>query len=295
MLSTSALHASGINGFITSGTFDDERITRRVQKTRGVYALSNALSNRIYIGSSDDVFLRIRHHVLDLDKGSHPNRKLANAWKKYAKHLWVWVLIEEVSGELLSALLACEQFYIDQTQAFRHGYNMAMFAGSPMKGRKHTAESRLKCAIASAKLDRSSKEYREKLRVANSGSRNHMYGKVVSDETREKLRRASTGRTHSDATKSVMSAKAKVCQKGSRNGFFGRKHMPETRQRLVENLALHRHKSLLGAASKKGRTWEDIYGPETAAKMRLAIAESNKRRAKQHGGSHQSTEPMDSR
>ena len=55
-----------------------------------------------------------------------------------------------------------------------------------------------------------SAEVREKLRIANTGENNPMFGKEVTEETREKIRRHHLGSHRSEETKQKMSISAKI-------------------------------------------------------------------------------------
>ena len=76
----------------------------------------------------------------------------------------------------------------------------------------------------------------------NKGLKGYMSGRVVSEETREKLRISSTGRTHSEESKTKISNAHKLMV-GERNPFYGKKHTDKA-------------KKLNGLASKE--RWGDI-------------------------------------
>lgn len=59
-----------------------------------------------------------------------------------------------------------------------------------------------------------SEEFKEKLRIANSGENSHMYGKHLSEETKRKISESGRGRIVSEETKKKMS----MAQKGKRTG-----------------------------------------------------------------------------
>lgn len=49
----------------------------------GIYKIRHRSSNRVYIGSSKDVFTRMRKHKERLNRNNHSNKFLQNAWNKY--------------------------------------------------------------------------------------------------------------------------------------------------------------------------------------------------------------------
>ena len=81
----------------------------------------------------------------------------------------------------------------------------------------------------------------------NKGKTHKELGITTSEETREKLRVASTGRTHSEESKKKISD----ANKGRPSAWLGKKHSPETIQKMSES-----------ATGKK-------HSPETKEKLRL--------------------------
>jgi len=255
---------------------------RKEEDTRGVYLIVNSHTGRGYVGSSERCRFRLREHFSALRKGKHVNIHLQRSWLLSTLDFWSWSILTEVQGTDARELLAVEQYWMDTLDSVRSGYNMSLVAGSPMKGRKHTPEAKRLCAIASAKLNRKDPEYRAKISAATKGERNPMFGKVVTQETRDRISAANMGKTHTAETRALQSLKAKAVQGGLNNGFFGRKHRPETKARLIANLGASRTKANENSRRRKGKTWVEQYGPEVAAQMSLNIAASNRRRAHAH-------------
>lgn len=55
-------------------------IRRRIA---GIYAIRNLVNHKIYVGSAVSIYDRLYNHVWHLERGTHRNPKLLNAWRKY--------------------------------------------------------------------------------------------------------------------------------------------------------------------------------------------------------------------
>lgn len=69
---------------------------------------------------------------------------------------------------------------------------------------------------------------KEKNRQNKLGSKNPMYGKPITEDHREKLRKASTGRKHSKKT----IRKMRVAQLGEKHPMWGKHHSKETKKKM---------------------------------------------------------------
>jgi group I intron endonuclease len=190
---------------------------------QGVYVLTCLATGKCYVGSSQDIFARVKCHLAMLLKDEHFNIKLQRAWNKYSVvGGWAWGLLEEVVPEETVRLLAREQHWIRDLGVLAHGFNIALIAGSPMKGRKHSDATKKRCAEANALLDRRDPNYRRKLSEASRGVKNHRYGKSPSPQNREAARLRMLGKKHTPESKKKISESAKLRQGGSGNGFLER-------------------------------------------------------------------------
>lgn len=142
--------------------------------TCGVYAIRNINNGKIYVGSSKDIEGRWQKHLSDLRRGLHSNLHLQNAWEKYKEENFSLEIILECSEE---ELLQEEQKCIEKTNSSdrKIGYNKSLFAGSPMKGRKHTTDSK------------------DMMRQAKLGEKNNFYGRSHTEETKKKISDAKKG------------------------------------------------------------------------------------------------------
>lgn len=99
-----------------------------------IYQIKNIVNNKVYIGSSGDKspLSRLKRHANDLSKGTHCNKHLQNAYNKYGKDGFEYIILELIprSGNLVDDLKTrenIEQQYINQTQCANYcfGYNEA--------------------------------------------------------------------------------------------------------------------------------------------------------------------------
>lgn len=168
--------------------------------TSGIYKITNTLNGRVYVGQSCNIENRMAAHRRYLVRGAHDNNRLQRAWNKYGSGCFTFEVIEAVNDN--DALTEREQFWIDTLSAAgAGGYNMCPAAGS-CKGYKHTAESiakRLgrspwnKGVIGQYKLGPASEEQKAKIGNAQKGSKNHNFGKKITDEVKQKIRSALAG------------------------------------------------------------------------------------------------------
>jgi len=105
------------------------------EKVSGVYGITHVASGRSYIGSSRDVIGRWACHQKQLSRSKHHSAYLQNAWNKYGKDAFVFVLIERCR---LPQLISREQFWIDQAQASNHdfGFNLSGLAHAAQPGKE---------------------------------------------------------------------------------------------------------------------------------------------------------------
>lgn len=166
----------------------------------GIYRIVNTVNGRVYVGSTNNIMSRRSAHFTTLEKGSHVNRKLQNAYNKYGKDKFIFDVIEVLGSDDL--LISREQHWIDCLDSCRSGYNIAPIAGRNT-GVVHTQETRRK--VSESKKGKSrpphvreillknlrekvfTPEYRMKLSIASKG-------RVVSDETKRKLREINLGK-----------------------------------------------------------------------------------------------------
>lgn len=78
----------------------------------GIYAITNTLNGKQYIGSTANLVRRWSQHQQMLNQGTHHSRHLQRAWRKYGAVAFAFVVLEYVSD--LDQLIAREQHYMDK-------------------------------------------------------------------------------------------------------------------------------------------------------------------------------------
>jgi group I intron endonuclease len=199
----------------------------------GVYLIRNLWNGKIYIGSSQDVEERWKQHTSKLNRGTHPSRKLLNAWRKYGPSGFEFRIIELCNE---SQLLEREQYWIDTTLAFPLGYNSRPKAESCLGYKRGSPTA----------------EHRRKNAEAHTGSNNPNWNKPRSEETKHRIAKAQKGRprkSHSEKTRNQMS---------------------ESQRARYKNGITDEHRLQLAAAQKR-RVYRP-HSEETKRKMREAHA-----------------------
>lgn len=162
----------------------------------GVYIITNLINGKFYIGSSIHLSDRKNTHFRELEQGIHDNNHLQKAYNKYGKDNFTFKIIEYI--ECRENVIPREQYWIDyflSATKRENLYNICLIAGS-CAGVKRSEESKklyslakmgdknpMKRADVRAKKSASSKGYvtpefvKEKIRVSNSGEKNHNFGK----------------------------------------------------------------------------------------------------------------------
>lgn len=184
----------------------------------GVYEIINKINGKKYIGQSINVLTRWKDHIHALNRGDSSCRLLQRAWHKYGADNFVFNILEECAEDQLDSV---EIKYIQQFDTVKNGYNIE--SGGNVQ--KHLSEE-TKEKLRQSHLGKvQSEETRHKRSEAMRGEKNPMYGRhhteevkrrisecnsgrpgyPVSEETREKIRRANLGRVVSQETRDKIS------------------------------------------------------------------------------------------
>jgi group I intron endonuclease len=185
-----------------------------------IYLVRNQINNKIYIGqTSKTVEWRWSRHLIDCFK---LDLYFYRAIRKHGSENFVVKEIDQAETKQEANNL--ETFYIKLTQSCspKYGYN-GTFGGD---GGLQTPEVRKKIST-NIKIALADPVRRERKRELSGGENNPMFGRHQSEETKQKIstantgrkrsperieqmRQESTGRKHSEATKLKMSEGAKA-------------------------------------------------------------------------------------
>lgn len=116
----------------------------------GIYQIKNKINNKIYIGSSKDIYKRWRYHIADFKANRHCNQYFQASWNKYGEDNFEFSILEKVIN--LEDLKDIEQQYLlklnpfkengynlcKTTESYSFGYKLSDGTVSKLKGRKFT-------------------------------------------------------------------------------------------------------------------------------------------------------------
>lgn len=105
-------------------------MSEKLPATSGIYQIKCTVNGKIYIGSTIDFRHRWHQHQTRLNVGTHRNRYLQAAWKKYGSENFEFSILEFIDK---SELLEVEQKWLDLTKCCdrKIGFNLYNTAGSP--------------------------------------------------------------------------------------------------------------------------------------------------------------------
>lgn len=187
-------------------------IKNRPKIRSGVYQILNTKNNKRYIGSSINVYSRMKVHKKLLEKNSHENSKLQRAYNKYKSSSFIFEPVQFV--RVRSSLTEREQYWIDNLDSVRNGYNICPKAESSL-GVKH------------------SKETRKKHSLRTRGEGNPMYGKHHSEEAKRKISEFRKTFAYPESFRAKMSR----ITSGENNPMYGRNHKKKSRDEIAMKLA----------------------------------------------------------
>lgn len=137
-------------------------LEKTTKNKSGIYKISSNIDDRVYIGSSVNLYNRLKTHSLDLIKNKHDNKHLQNFTNKYSIDSLFFEVISFCPPEYLIKL---EQWFINNTI---NKFNI-----------RKKAESNLGLKTSDAT--------KEKLRKINTGRK-------LTDEQKKKISESSKGR-----------------------------------------------------------------------------------------------------
>nr|DAL02943.1 MAG TPA: intron associated endonuclease [Crassvirales sp.] len=87
------------------------QINEKLKEKCGIYIITNINNGNRYVGSSKNMFNRLRDHIWDLQSNRHINSHLQNAWNKYGEENFEYGILCICTEE---EKLNKEQFFIDK-------------------------------------------------------------------------------------------------------------------------------------------------------------------------------------
>lgn len=180
----------------------------------GIYKIQSIVKpERIYIGSTMNIYKRWERHLLLLRRNKHHSQKLQRHFNKYGKNDLVFSILIICNKE---ELINTEQYFIDIYQPYFNGRIKAFTNG----GFKHTEEAK------------------KKISEAFKGAKNPNYGKHFSKEHRRKISDAKKGISVNLGRRHTEEAKRKIslAKKGKPNPHKGNRPSDKGIERIKELL-----------------------------------------------------------
>lgn len=157
----------------------------------GIYRIKNTITGKCYIGSAVDIKDRWDKHNNALNKNKHHSIKLQRSYNKHGVNNFIFEIIKECEP-VKEIMLEREQHYIDLYDSYYNGYNCTKNAGSTL-GYRHTDDTKKKISIK-----QTGKKHSEETKLIWSQQRKGKNvwskGKVLTKETKEKMKEARIGR-----------------------------------------------------------------------------------------------------
>lgn len=150
------------------------------------------ISNKVYVGSAIDYFIRINKHQNTLTFNCHPNQHLQNAWNK-CNHC-TFAILEEIEDK--NDLLVREAFWIEKFKSYdrKFGYNKRRIPNSNLGLKLPQTKEHIEKRINSIIGRKNTPEAIERMR-------NAQLGKKHSKESSLKKSLATKGRLKSEEHK----------------------------------------------------------------------------------------------
>ena len=202
----------------------------------GIYAIINKVNNKIYIGSSVNIFYRFKNHISKLNTRHHENNYLQNAFIKYGISCFYFVILEFCEN-----LKEKENFYLNYFKSYKRKYGYNIIVSSERK--RYSPELRKRISVGLKKFYAShevSAETRNKISKANKGKKHtikickniskKLSGRKLSKTTIEKIRTVALNRSL-ETRKKMRAAKL-----GNKNPNFGKKKSEETKKKISFSL-----------------------------------------------------------
>jgi group I intron endonuclease len=215
----------------------------------GIYGFYLPITNKIYIGSAQDLIKRFKEHI----KFVKSNRRLINSIKKYGLSEFYFLIFEyylEGNNSLhsffnqnINSLIELETLYLksfNKSNLFNFKLN-----GTSLKGYKHTKKSL------------------ELMSMKNTGKNHPMYGLKHSEETKEKIRNSLLGEKN-PRFGIILSDKTKLLIANNSKGIVEIRDINNNLLHSCKNATVAAkiigiHKSTVGRYIKSGKIYNNKY------------------------------------
>lgn len=161
----------------------------KIDMNSGIYKITNLINNKIYIGSTKNLYQRRIDHFYSLKINKHHNSHLQNSYNKYGTENFVFEILITCHPDML---LWYEQQFSDQ---WKPEYNKKRIAERNATKRHSTYKGKKRGRKPSSLVTNETKEKIKKL--------GRMMGHSVSQNTRDKLSAKLKGRPNYNLAKIV--------------------------------------------------------------------------------------------
>lgn len=161
----------------------------------GIYQIRNLVNGKIYVGSTENLFLRKNSHFYTLKKSIHRNNKLQNSYNKYGEQNFIFEVIEFIENK--NKLLEIEQYWINILNVIEKGYNIQPKAGKICITDEIRKKMSGKTPWNKGKTGIYSEETLQKMKdnaCNKHGEQNPFYGKCHTEETKTKISKANSNK-----------------------------------------------------------------------------------------------------
>jgi hypothetical protein len=166
------------------------------------------VNGKVLIGQSIHIKRRWYRYKTSLRRNKYKNPHLQHAWNKYGENNFGFEILCLCSPENLDEE-EIKSIKEHQSTNEKFGYNLRDGGGG---GSKFTEESK------------------RRMSERQKGEKSPWFGKHHSEETKQKMRMAQTGKTMSEESRRKMSE----WQKGSKHRSWGKHHSEETKKKMSE-------------------------------------------------------------
>jgi len=169
-----------------------------MNKVSGIYKIINKADGKYYVGSSKDIYGsngRYKYHLKCLRSNTHRNDYLQNAWNKYGKDNFDFLLVESVSD--VEKLLEIEQKYLDIAKNEQDKCYNLEFKSTGGQWSEHT-KNKMRGS--------NNPNYGKKNIGGNHFGNTYFKGRTHSEETKQKMREAALRRKNRQENLSLLPA-----------------------------------------------------------------------------------------